>query len=173
MLHVHLSFKSIVAPVLSAIVKVVVAISIWYVGQTLLEILTTQPFNKIEIQELRTLFGSVLFILVALELNYLLVHYARENKIEIHAILAVLIITYARKLVVFDLEDPLYHDDLALISSGFVILSAAVSHWIFHRSREAPRHRAEPEKRAASAARPAHLARQRLVVSAKAGGRRA
>lgn len=131
-------FKSVVTPILSTIVKLVVVISVYYVVQTLLEILGTQPYYKIEIQELRNVFGSVLFILVALELNYILVSYAREDKIQIHAVLVVLIITYARKLVVFDLETLDSHDNLALIASGFVILSAGLTYWLFSRSTPLP-----------------------------------
>lgn len=102
-------------------------LSVVFVIQSLIALLISHPIYQIETEELRSLFAAILFVVLALELNHLLVQYAAEERIMINSVLSVVIIAFARKLLLLKLDES---DFLLLIGGALVLLSTGITYWV-------------------------------------------
>ena len=125
------SFKGAITFLLTFVVKFAVVLSVIYVFQSLFDLLFTYPLHIVQTDELRTLFGAILFVVLALELNHLLTQYSVNDKIEINTVLAVLIIAFARNLLLLNLAES---DILLLAGGSLVLLAAGVTYWLISKT---------------------------------------
>lgn len=97
-------FEQIVAMVLSAVIAVIIAVSLWQLISTVYLLLLVAAFNPLDHKIFQTVFGMIMTLLIAMEFKHSIIKVAfrYENIIQIKTVLLIALIALARKFVILD-----------------------------------------------------------------------
>jgi len=123
-------FDRIVIIILTSMMSLVVVLSILELGWTIAKDIIDNfsgPLNFMVLDNLLTILGLFLLILIGFELLETMKIYLKDDVVHVEVILLVAIIAVARKAVVLDLEKV---DGITIISLGVIIIALAIGYFI-------------------------------------------
>lgn len=126
-------FDRIIIIILISMMSLVVTLSILELGWTIIKDIIDNysgPLNFMVLDNLLTIFGLFLLILIGVELLETMKIYLKDDVVHVEVILLVAIIAVARKAVVLDLEKV---DGITIISLGVIIIALAIGYFIIKR----------------------------------------
>lgn len=106
---------------------IVVGLSTIRLGWRIVEELMKPPFMLLNIDQLFSVFGFFLMILIGMELLESLRAYIREDQIHVEVVFTIALIAVARKVVTLDMTKI---EPLTLIGIAFVLLALAVGYYL-------------------------------------------
>lgn len=103
-LDLYQRFEQIVAMVLSAVIAVIIAVSLWQLITTVYLLLLVAAFNPLDHKIFQTVFGMIMTLLIAMEFKHSIIKVAfrYENIIQVKTVLLIALIALARKFVILD-----------------------------------------------------------------------
>lgn len=121
------AYERIVVIALIALLMVVVAAATVELGTVLFADLSTRQTSLLDIEEMFSLFGYFLLVLIGLELLTTLKTYIRKGVFQVEVVLEVALIAVAQKLIILNVSHvaPSYVFGLAAL-----ILSLAAAFWL-------------------------------------------
>jgi len=126
-------FDRIVIIILTSMMSLVVVLSILELGWTIVRDIIDNfsgPLNFMVLDNLLSILGLFLLILIGIELLETMKIYLRDDVVHVEVILLVAIIAVARKAVILDLEKV---DGITIISLGVIIIALAIGYFIIKR----------------------------------------
>jgi uncharacterized membrane protein (DUF373 family) len=91
------------------------------------------PILLLEINEILSIFGYFLLILIGVELLETFRIYLQEHAINVQVVFLVAIIAIARKVIILEFDKT---QDLTLIGMGFIIISLASAYYLVKKSQD-------------------------------------
>jgi uncharacterized membrane protein (DUF373 family) len=119
--------------VLVGMMTIVVILSVVSLGWELARDITSPPFALLAVDELLTVFGSFLLVLIGIELLETITAYAAEHEVRAEIILIVAIIALARKIITVDLKAL---TPGSLLGLAALIAALGVTHHLIKRGRK-------------------------------------
>lgn len=97
-------FEQIIALVLSAVISVIIVISLFQLILTVFDLLVIDAFNPLEYQIFQTVFGMIMTLLIAMEFKHSIVKVAlrEDNIIQVKTVVLIALIALSRKFVILD-----------------------------------------------------------------------
>ncbi|WP_119287677.1 phosphate-starvation-inducible PsiE family protein [Azohydromonas sediminis] len=97
-------FEQIIALVLSAVIAVIVVVSMMQLIGTVFRLLLLDAFNPLDHATFQTVFGMIMTLLIAMEFKHSIVKVAlrRESIIQVRTVVLIALIALARKFVILD-----------------------------------------------------------------------
>ncbi len=126
-------FQKIVIAVLTALMALVVMLSTLELAYTIALDIVSPPFAFLDIDELLSIFGYFLLVLIGIELLETFSIYLREHAINVQVVFMVAMIAIARKVIILDAKEI---SSLTLIGIGFIILSLAAGYYLVKKSQD-------------------------------------
>jgi len=92
--------------------------------------LRDHPFFVLKVEDILSLFGAILVVLIAIEIFFNITLYLREDVIHVRLVVATALMAIARKVIVFDYKDlsPQY-----IYASGAVVLALGITYWLLQK----------------------------------------
>jgi len=119
-------FEQLMAWFLSILLVVVIALAAADLAVNLVkDILYVAPHFLLGVDELLSLFGSFLIILLGLELLASVKSFLQDDLIHVEVVLMVAVIALARKVIILELHEP---TPLTLLGVAMLLLSLAISY---------------------------------------------
>ncbi len=99
-------FEQVVAMMLSAIIAVIVVISMLQLIRMVFTLLLIDAFNPLDHAVFQTVFGMIMTLLIAMEFKHSILRVAlrKENIIQVKTVILVALLALARKFVILDPE---------------------------------------------------------------------
>ena len=120
--------EGIVSKILSLAMVFVIAITVWDLIIFLIQTIQSEIVTPGHVAEqLISIFGLFLNILIALEVLENITAYLRNHAIQMELVIATSLIAVARKIIILDLEKV---DGLQLIGLGIGIVALSDSYWL-------------------------------------------
>lgn len=113
--------------VLIVMMVFVVGASTIRLGWKIIEELINPPFLFLNIDQLFTVFGFFLMILIGIELLESLKAYVSEDQIHVEVIFTIALIAVARKVITLDMTKM---DPFALMGIALILLSLAIGYYL-------------------------------------------
>jgi len=112
---------------LAVLMTLVILWSVVDVGRVLLIEVITPPYGLIDMQEILTIFGSFLAVLIAIEIFQNITIYLKEEVIHVQIVIATALMAISRKIIVLDFKEvgPEY-----VWASAAVIIALGVTYWL-------------------------------------------
>ncbi len=97
-------FEQVVALILSAVISVIILISLFQLILTVFDLLIIDAFNPLEYQIFQTVFGMIMTLLIAMEFKHSIVKVAlrEDNIIQVKTVVLIALIALSRKFVILD-----------------------------------------------------------------------
>ena len=119
-------FERAIVTALIILMVLVVALATIEVGWLILQDIVSPPVFLLEIDELLSIFGKFLLVLVGIELLYTLRAYWAENEVHVEVVFAMALIAVARKVIILDVKEL---DSLVLIGIAAIVLALSVGYY--------------------------------------------
>lgn len=126
-------FQKAILTVLIALMSLVVMLTTLELIYVLAIDILSPPIILLEINELLSIFGFFLLILIGIELLETFRIYLQENVINVQVVFLVAIIAIARKIIILDFDKT---QDLTLIGLGFIMISLASAYYLVKKSQD-------------------------------------
>ena len=99
-------FEQVVALVLSAVIAVIIVVSLFQLISIVFTLLVLDAFNPLDHKVFQSVFGMILTLLIAMEFKHSIVRVAlrRDSIIQVKAVILIGLIALARKFVILDPE---------------------------------------------------------------------
>lgn len=99
-------FEQVVALVLSAVIAVVIVISMVQLIRVVFTLLLVDAFNPLDHAVFQTVFGMIMTLLIAMEFKHSIIKVAmrQENIIQVKTVILIALLALARKFVILDPE---------------------------------------------------------------------
>lgn len=103
-LGLYQRFEQVVAMVLSAVIAVIIAVSLWQLISMVYLLLLVAAFNPLDHTIFQTVFGMIMTLLIAMEFKHSIIKVAfrYESIIQVKTVLLIALIALARKFVILD-----------------------------------------------------------------------
>jgi len=124
-------FELLIVVTLILLMMVVVAKSLVELVLVLWNEILAGPVNVLQNQEMLTVLGFFMMVLIALELLETIKNYLTENAIHVEVVLLVAMIAVARKVIILDMKEL---QPLTLFGIASLVLSLAGSYWLLKKS---------------------------------------
>lgn len=138
-------FEQVVALVLSAVIAVIIMVSLFQLISIVFTLLVLDAFNPLDHKVFQSVFGMIMTLLIAMEFKHSIVRVAlrRDSIIQVKTVVLIAVIALSRKFVILDSDASpakiaaLAGATLALVSWGWRIPSVASrAYWpLWDRSR--------------------------------------
>jgi uncharacterized membrane protein (DUF373 family) len=126
-------FQKAILTVLIALMSLVVLLATLELIYVLAIDILSPPIILLEINELLSIFGYFLLILIGVELLETFRIYLRKHAINVQVVFLVAIIAIARKVIILEFDKT---QDLTLIGMGFIIISLASAYYLVKKSQD-------------------------------------
>jgi uncharacterized membrane protein (DUF373 family) len=123
-------FEKMVVVSLMGMMALVVLISTVELGWIIIQDIISPPVIFLELDELLSIFGFFLLILIGIELLETIKIYVRESLIRVEVVLLVAIIAVARKVIILDMKEI---SDLQLVGIAALIIALTVGLFLMRR----------------------------------------
>ena len=99
-------FEQVVALVLSAVIAVIIVVSLFQLISIVFTLLVLDAFNPLDHEVFQSVFGMIMTLLIAMEFKHSIVRVAlrRDSIIQVKAVILIGLIALARKFVILDPE---------------------------------------------------------------------
>ena len=99
-------FEQVIALVLSAVIAVIIVVSLLQLMSIVFTLLILDAFNPLDHKVFQTVFGMIMTLLIAMEFKHSIVRVAlrRDSIIQVKAVILIGLIALARKFVILDPE---------------------------------------------------------------------
>ncbi len=101
-------FEQVIALALSAIIAVIIVVSLLQLISIVFSLLIIDAFNPLDHKVFQTVFGMIMTLLIAMEFKHSIVRVAlrRDSIIQVKTVILIGLIALARKFVILDPETP-------------------------------------------------------------------
>ena len=120
-------FERAVIFVLICMMIFVVSLATIRLGWVLIEEMLRPPFLLLNIDEMLTVFGFFLILLIGVELLESIKAYLKDDQIHVEVVFTVALIAVARKVITLDVTKV---PSLALVGIGSIIIALAVGYFL-------------------------------------------
>ena len=124
-------FEKIVIMILVIMMILVLIVSLVQLGYTIFDYISDEPFHLLNDKVMMGLFGSILMVLIGIELLDTVKMYLKEDVVRVEIIILVAIIALAKKIIVMDFKS---YDYLGMIGLAAVLITLAVAYYLIKRS---------------------------------------
>ena len=95
-------FEQIIALIVSAVIMVVIAISLFQLIRTVFVLLFLEAFNPLDHEVFQTVFGMIMTLLIAMEFKHSIIKVAlrRDSIIRVKTVVLIALIALSRKFVI-------------------------------------------------------------------------
>lgn len=121
------AFEIIVVWILVVMMILVLIISIIQLGYTVFVYLSDEPFHILDEKLMMGLFGSILIVLIGIELLDTIKVYLRDDIVHVETVILVAIIALARKIIVMDFDK---YTPMALIGLAVLVIVLAAGYYL-------------------------------------------
>lgn len=97
-------FEQVVALVLSAVISVIIVVSLIQLISIVFSLLIVEAFNPLDHKVFQSVFGMIMTLLIAMEFKHSIVRVAlrRDSIIQVKTVILIALIALARKFVILD-----------------------------------------------------------------------
>ncbi|HET8807801.1 MAG TPA: phosphate-starvation-inducible PsiE family protein [Methylophaga sp.] len=97
-------FEQTIALILSAVISVIIVISLYQLILTVFDLLVIDAFNPLEYRVFQTVFGMIMTLLIAMEFKHSIVKVAlrQDNIIQVKTVVLIALIALSRKFIILD-----------------------------------------------------------------------
>ena len=106
LMTVYERFEQVVALVLSAVIAVIIVVSLFQLISIVFTLLVLDAFNPLDHKVFQSVFGMIMTLLIAMEFKHSIVRVAlrRDSIIQVKTVILIGLIALARKFVILDPE---------------------------------------------------------------------
>ena len=126
-------FQRSILTVLTALMSLVVLLATLELIYIIAKDILSSPIMLLEIDELLSIFGYFLLILIGIELLETFRIYLQEHAINVQVVFLVAMIAIARKVIILEFDET---QDLTLIGIGFIMVSLAGTYYLIKKSQD-------------------------------------
>lgn len=122
-------FEQVIALILSAVISVIIVISLYQLILTVFDLLVIDAFNPLEYQIFQTVFGMIMTLLIAMEFKHSIVKVAlrQDNIIQVKTVVLIALIALSRKFVILDLDTSSPAEIAALAGA---VVAMGIVYWL-------------------------------------------
>jgi len=139
-LGVYERFEQVVALVLTAIIAVIVVVSVWQLSRDVLFLVWRGFPARLGHEVFQAVFGQIATVLIALEFKHSIVKVvaARHTIVQVRTVILIAVLALARKFIILEAQD---YSAPTILALAAVVLALGVAYW---RVRETDARRALP-----------------------------
>ena len=119
--------------VLAVLMTCVILWGIADVAWVLFKRLSQPPYFLLKINDILSLFGALLVVLIAIEIFLNITLYLRDDIIHVKLVIATALMAIARKVIVFDYKEISFQ---YVTSTAAVVLALGITYWLIARKVE-------------------------------------
>lgn len=127
------TFQKIIITVLTALMGLVVLLATLELVYIIALDILSPPFILLDANELLSIFGYFLLILIGIELLETFRIYLQEHAINVQVVFLVAMIAIARKVIILEVDEI---QSLTLIGIGFIIIALASGYYLVKKSQD-------------------------------------
>lgn len=113
--------------VLAVMMTLVILWGVIDVGLTLYKEITTEPYGLLSINDILSIFGAFLAVLIAIEIFQNITIYLKEEVIHVQIVVATALMAISRKIIILDFEKVSAE---YVFASAAAILALGVTYWL-------------------------------------------
>lgn len=125
------AFEKAIIWILVVMMVLVLAISIIQLGYTIFIYITDEPFHLLDEKVMMGLLGSILIVLIGIELLDTIKIYLKEDVVHVEIVILVAIIALARKIIVMDFDK---YSHWSIIALAALLIALAVGYYLIKHS---------------------------------------
>lgn len=125
------AFEKIIIWILLVMMLLVLIVSLVQLGYTIFDYISGEPFHILNDKVMMGLFGSILMVLIGIELLDTIKMYLKEDVVRVEIIILVAIIALAKKIIIMDFNDL---DALSMIGLAALLISLAAAYFLIKHS---------------------------------------
>ena len=95
-------FEQVVALVLSAVIAVIIVVSLFQLISIVFTLLVLDAFNPLDHEVFQSVFGMIMTLLIAMEFKHSIVRVALDSIIQVKTVVLIALIALSRKFVILD-----------------------------------------------------------------------
>ncbi|HCF3416206.1 TPA: heat resistance protein PsiE-GI [Pseudomonas aeruginosa] len=120
-------FEQVIALVLSAVIAVIIVVSLFQLISIVFTLLVLDAFNPLDHKVFQSVFGMIMTLLIAMEFKHSIVRVAlrRDSVIQVKTVILIGLIALARKFVILDPASP---GKIAALAGATLALGA--TYWL-------------------------------------------
>jgi len=121
-------FEQVVALVLSAVIAVIIVVSLFQLIAIVFTLLVLDAFNPLDHKVFQKVFGMIMTLLIAMEFKHSIVRVAlrKESIIQVKTVILIAILALARKFIILDPNI----DPAKLAALAGTILALGLTYWL-------------------------------------------
>jgi uncharacterized membrane protein (DUF373 family) len=124
-------FEKIVIIILVIMMILVLIVSLVQLGYTIFDYMSGEPFHLLNDKVMMGLFGSILMVLIGIELLDTVKMYLKEDVVRVEIIILVAIIALAKKIIVMDFKS---YDYMGMLGLAALLTTLAVAYYLIKHS---------------------------------------
>jgi uncharacterized membrane protein (DUF373 family) len=127
-------FEQIVTWILTLCIAVIIAIALFRLVATIIQLLVFGALNPLNHEEFEVIFGMVMTLLIAMEFNHSILQAMERlhRVIQVKTVILISILALARKFIILNMEAT---PALTIVALGFAVIALGVVYWLL-RERE-------------------------------------
>ena len=128
LMTVYERFEQVVALVLSAVIAVIIVVSLFQLIAIVFTLLVLDAFNPLDHKVFQSVFGMIMTLLIAMEFKHSIVRVAlrKESIIQVKTVILIAILALARKLII--LEPDVDPAKVAVLAG--TVLALGLTYWL-------------------------------------------
>ncbi|WP_395764839.1 MULTISPECIES: phosphate-starvation-inducible PsiE family protein [Pseudomonadales] len=128
LMTVYERFEQVVALVLSAVIAVIIVVSLFQLIAIVFTLLVLDAFNPLDHKVFQSVFGMIMTLLIAMEFKHSIVRVAlrKESIIQVKTVILIAILALARKFIILDPDV----DPAKLAALAGTILALGLTYWL-------------------------------------------
>ena len=121
-------FEQVVALVLSAVIAVIIVVSLFQLIAIVFTLLVLDAFNPLDHKVFQSVFGMIMTLLIAMAFKHSIVRVAlrKESIIQVKTVILIAILALARKFIILDPDV----DPAKLAALAGTILALGLTYWL-------------------------------------------
>lgn len=126
-------FEHIIALILSAVISVIIVVSLWNLIREVFSLLVLGVFDPLDYTIFQSVFGMIMTLLIALEFKHSVIRviYRQAHIIQVKTVILIAQLALARKFIILDIKST---EALQVFGLAFSVLALAVAYWLLHKS---------------------------------------
>ena len=127
-------FEQIVTWILTLCIAVIIAIALFRLVATIIQLLVFGALNPLNHEEFEVIFGMIMTLLIAMEFNHSILQAMERlhRVIQVKTVILISILALARKFIILNMEAT---PALTIVALGFAVIALGVVYWLL-RERE-------------------------------------
>jgi uncharacterized membrane protein (DUF373 family) len=121
-------FEQAVAHILSVVISVIIAISLWQLIRAVGVLLVWKALNPLDHAVFQTVFGMIMTLLIAMEFKHSIIHVMlrRDHIVQVKTVLLIALLAIARKFIILDPNT----DPYRIGALAAALLAMGVVYWL-------------------------------------------